>query len=407
VTPDDYENLMYQYQVGRKQRDFESGITMVVQAILADPEFLFRLEAEPANVAVGTSYRISDTELASRLSFFLWSSIPDEQLVDLASKNRLHEPVILEQQVRRMLKDDRASALVESFGSQWLSLRNLNDFTPTQLKYPDWEDNLRQAMRRESEMFVESVLREDRNVLDLLTADYTFVNERLARHYGIPNIYGPQFRRVALGPDFDVRRGLLGKGSFLAVSSQPDRTSPVKRGVWIMQTILGTHPPDPPPVVPPLDDTPTSAGGRVLTVRERMESHRKNQPCAGCHRIMDPIGLSLENFDADGIWRAKDGGEGGSTIDPVSEIFDGQKVTGPSDLRKALLRYSPQFVRTLTEKLMVYALGRGVQYYDMPVIRSIVRDAAKNNYKFSSLVVGIVKSEPFQKRVKAQTAVGN
>jgi hypothetical protein len=400
ITDRDTDSLMNLYETSQKNGDFETRIEMAIRGILADPDFLFRTEAEPAKLPAGSSYRISDLELASRLSFFLWSSIPDDQLLDLASRGKLHDPLVLEQQVRRMLKDDRSRALVESFATQWLSLRNLNDFEPNQLFFPDWEDNLRQAFRRETEMFFESIVREDRNVMDLLTADYTFVNERLARHYGIPNIYGSRFRRVTLGPEFDVRRGLLGKGSFLAVSSLPERISFVKRGVWVLETILGTHPPDPPPVVPQLEETPGADGGRVLSLRERMEMHRKNQPCAGCHRIMDPIGLSLQNFDVDGAWRTKDGGEGGVPIDASSELFDGQKVRGVVDLRNALLRYSPQFVRSVTEKLMTYAVGRRVEYYDMPVVRAIVRDAAKQNNRFSSVVLGIVKSAEFQMRVK-------
>jgi len=401
VTDRDTESLMNLYEAAQKSNDFEARIEMAIRGILADPEFLFRTEAEPANLTAGSSYRISDLELASRLSFFLWSSIPDDQLLDLASRGKLRDPAVLEQQVRRMLKDDRSRALVDSFATQWLSLRNLNDFEPNQGFFPDWEDNLRQAFRRETEMFFESIVREDRNVMDLLTADYTFVNERLARHYGIPNIYGARFRRVTLGPEFDVRRGLLGKGSFLAVSSLPERISFVKRGVWVLETILGTHPPDPPPVVPPLEDTPGADAGRVLSLRERMEMHRKNQPCAGCHRIMDPIGLSLQNFDVDGIWRTKDGGEGGVPIDASSQLFDGQKINGVVDLRNALLRYSPQFRRSITEKLMTYAVGRKVEYFDMPVVRAIVRDADKQNDRFSSIVLGIVKSPEFQMRVKA------
>jgi hypothetical protein len=400
VTNRDTESLMNLYETSQKNGGFETRIEMAIRGILADPDFLFRTEAEPANLTPGSNYRISDLELASRLSFFLWSSIPDNQLLDLASRGKLHDPLVLEQQVRRMLKDDHSHALVESFAAQWLSLRNLNDFEPNQLGFPDWEDNLRQAFRRETEMFFESIVREDRNVMDLLTADYTFVNERLARHYGIPNIYGSRFRRVTLGPEFDVRRGLLGKGSYLAVSSLPERISFVKRGVWVLETILGTHPPDPPPVVPQLEETPGADGGRVLSLRERMEMHRKNQPCAGCHRIMDPIGLSLQNFDVDGAWRTKDGGEGGVPIDASSELFDGQKVRGVVDLRNALLRYSPQFIRSITEKLMTYAVGRRVEYYDMPVVRAIVRDAGKQNNRFSSIVIGIVKSAEFQMRVK-------
>ena len=392
------------YELGRKNGRFESGIEIALRGILADPEFVFRMEAEPPNVAAGGTYRISDLELASRLSFFLWSSIPDDELIDLATRGRLRDPAMLEQQVRRMLADSRSQALVESFAAQWLFLRNLTDFTPVQVKFPDWEDNLRQAFRRETEMLFESIMREDRNVIDLLTADYTFVNERLARHYGIPNIYGPRFRRVTLGPEFDSRRGLLGKGSFLAVASLPDRTSPVKRGVWVLENILGTHPPEPPPVVPQLEETPGTVQGRVLSLRERLEQHRRSPACSGCHRIMDPIGLTLENFDVDGIWRTKDGGEGGVPIDASSQLFDGTKINGIADLRNALLRYSPQFVRSVTERLMTYAIGRGVQYYDMPVVRGIVRDAAKNNYRFSSIVLGIVKSAPFQMRTKVQDA---
>jgi hypothetical protein len=403
VNDNDRESLMELYKTGRKSGSFEGGIEVALRGILADPEFLFRSEAEPRQ-APGKTYTISDLELASRLSFFLWSSIPDDELVDLAAKGRLRDPVTLERQVKRMLADHRSDALVESFAAQWLYVRNLNDFTPVQTKFPDWEDNLRQALRRETELFFENIIREDRPVTDLLTADYTFVNERLARHYGIPNVYGPQFRRVTLGPEFDVRRGLLGKGSFLTVSSQPDRTSPVKRGVWVLENILGTHPPNPPPVVPPLEQTPESAGGRVLSLRERLEQHRASPACSGCHRIMDPIGLALENFDIDGVWRTKDGGDGGVPVDSTSELFDGTKIKGVADLRQALLRYSPQFVRSMTEKMMTYAVGRGMQYYDMPVVRSIVRDAAKTNYRFSSIVLGIVKSPPFQMRTKTETA---
>lgn len=400
VTAGDTESLMNLYEAPQKNSEFDVRIETAIRGILADPEFLFRTEAQPASLAAGSRYRISDLELASRLSFFLWSSIPDEELLNVASKGKLREPAVLEQQVRRMLSDYRSRALVESFATQWLSLRNLTDFEPNALLFPDWEDNLRQAFRRETEMFFDSIVREDRNVMDLLTADYTFVNERLARHYGIPNVYGPRFRRVTLGPELDVRRGLLGKGSFLAVSSLPERISLVKRGVWVLDTILGSHPPDPPPNVPALEQTPEADGGRVLTLRERMEMHRKNQPCAGCHRIMDPIGLSLQNFDVDGIWRTKDGGERGVPIDAAAELFDGQKVNGVVELRNALLRYAPQFRRNLTEKLMTYAVGRKVDYSDMPVVRAIVHDAEKHDNHFSSLVLGIVKSPEFEMRVK-------
>jgi len=402
INDNDRESLMELFKFGRKNGSFEEGIEIALRGILADPEFIFRMEAEPSKSAGGKPYTISDLEFASRLSFFLWSSIPDDELLDLAAKGRLREPATLERQVKRMLVDRKSDALVESFAAQWLSLRSLTDFTPVQTKFPDWEDNLRQALRRETEMFVESIIREDHNIVDLLTANYTFVNERLAKHYGIPNVYGPQFRRVTLGPEFDVRRGLLGKGSFLTVSSLPDRTSPVKRGVWVIQNILGTNPPNPPPVVPPLEQTPETAGGRILSLRERMEQHRASPACSGCHRIMDPIGLALENFDIGGDWRSKDGGDGGVPIDSASELFDGTRIRGAADLRQALLRYSPQFIRSFTEKLMTYAVGRGIQYYDMPVVRAIVRDAAKDNYRFSAIVLGIVKSPPFQMRMKTE-----
>jgi hypothetical protein len=296
---------------------------------------------------------------------------------------------------------------VGNFAAQLLYLRNLPATSPDGIFYPDWDDELRQSFRREAELFFESIIREDRNILDLLTADHTFVNERLAKHYGISNIYGSHFRRVTLGPELDHRRGLLGKGSFLAVTwTQNFRTSPVKRGVWVLENILGTPPPEPPANVPPLED---SAGGnaKTLTLREQMTVHRKNPPCSGCHKIMDPIGFALENFDADAKWRTKHGGEGGPPIDVSVQLFDGQQVSGPAGLRQALLRYSPQFVRMFTEKMMTYAVGRGVEYPDMPVIRSIVRDAAKENNRFSAIVMGIVKSPQFQMRVKAERAVSS
>jgi len=398
VNETDLESLMGFYEAGRKKGKFDDGIEMALRRILASPQFLVRMEAEPANVAVGKPYRISDLELASRLSFFLWSTLPDDQLLTLANQGRLKDARVLEQQVKRMLADPRSDALVKNFAGQWLYLRNLPSTAPVQTSFPDWDDNLRQGFRTETEMFFESIVREDRNVVDLLTADYTFVNERLAKHYGIPNIYGPQFRRVSVGPE---RRGLLGQGSILTVNSQPNRTSPVKRGVWILENVLGTKPPDPPPNVPPLENT-TGEPGKILTLREKMSMHRANEPCATCHRIMDPMGFALENFDADGKWRQKDGGDGGVVIDPSGEIFDGTKVDGPAALRQALLRYSPQFVRNVTEKLMTYGLGRAVEYYDMPVLRSIVRDAARDNNKFSSIVLGIVKSAPFQMKTKVE-----
>jgi len=403
ASAEDLESLMGFYTEGRKTGSFDDGIELAVRRILASPQFVLRLEAEPSNVAVGQTYRISDLELASRLSFFLWSTQPDEQLISLGTQNKLRDPKVLEAQVKRMLADPRASALTKNFAGQWLYLRNLPATAPEQTKFPDWDDNLRQAFRTEAEMFFDSIVREDRNVVDLLTADYTFVNERLAQHYGMKNIYGPQFRRVTLGPDMDVRRGLLGKGAVLTVQARPDRNSPVKRGVWILENILGSHAPDPPPVVPPLEAT-TGEVGKVMSLRDQMQEHRKNEPCATCHKLMDPMGFALENFGADGKWRTKDGGDGGVAIDPSGVLFDGTKLDGPTALRQALLRYSPAFVRTVTEKMMTYGLGRGVEYTDMPVVRSIVRDAARNNYKFSSLILGIVKSAPFQMRTKVQEA---
>ncbi len=405
VTPRDIEPLMAFYEEGRKNGVFEDGIELALRRLLASPQFLVRAEREPATVAAGQTYRITDLELASRLSFFLWSSIPDDELINLASQGRLSTPRVLEQQVRRMLLDPRSDAVVSNFGGQFLYLRNLAATSPDGIFYPDWDDELRQGFKRETALFFESIVREDRNVVDLLTADYTYVNERLAKQYGIPNIYGSHFRRVALGPEMDARRGLLGKGSFLSITwTQNFRSSPVKRGVWVLENILGTPPPEPPANVPALEDS-NDKTGKILTLREQMTVHRKNQPCAGCHRIMDPIGFALDNFDADGKWRTKQGGDGGTPIDARVELYDGQQVDGPVGLRQALLRYSPQFVRMFTEKMMTYALGRGVEYYDMPVLRSIVRDAAKDNNRFSAIVLGIVKSPQFQMRMKAAESV--
>ena len=405
-TGEDLEGVMSFYQEGRKGGTFEDGIELSIRRILASPQFLVRVEKEPAALAIGQTHRITDLELASRLSFFLWSSIPDDELLNVATQGRLSNPTVLEQQVKRMLADSRSVALVNNFAAQWLYLRNLKAASPVATSYPEWDDQLRQAFRRETELLFESVMREDRNVVDFLTADYTYLNDRLAKQYGIPNIYGSQFRRVTLGPEFDYRRGLLGKGSVLAITSVPDRNSPVKRGVWILDNILGTAPPEPPPNVPPLEDT-TGEPGKILSVREKQIMHRKNEPCASCHKLFDPMGFALENFSADGSWRTKDGGDGGVPIDTAGELFDGQPINGPAGLRQALLRYSPQFVRMVTEKLMTYGLGRGIEYYDMPVIRSIVRDAAKNNNRFSLIVLGIVKSAPFQMMMKVAENAAN
>jgi hypothetical protein len=407
ATSEDLEWVWGFYQEGRRDGTFQDGIELALRRILASPQFLVRAEKEPSNAATGQPYRITDLELASRLSFLLWSSVPDDELINLASQGKLHNSPVLEQQVRRMLIDPRSQALVENFADQLLYLRNLPATSPDGLFYPNWDDELRKSFRRETELLFESIMREDRSVVDLLTADYTFLNERLAQHYGIPNIYGSQFRRVTLGPELDYRRGLLGQGSFLSVTwVQNFRTSPVKRGVWVLENILGTPPPEPPPNVPPLEDT---KGGpeKIFTLREQMTMHRKNEPCASCHKLMDPIGFALENFDADAKWRTKQGGDGGVPIDASAELWDGSKVNGPVELRKALLRYSPQFVRMITEKLMTYGLGRGVEYYDMPVIRSIVRDAGAKNNRFSAIVLGIVKSAPFQMRMKVDERTAN
>src|SRR5579875_278852 len=395
ASNDDVEALLSFYQKTRNDGgDFDRGIEMALRRILADPKFVFRLEAEPANAVPGEKYRISDVELASRLSFFLWSSIPDDELLNLAARNKLHERAVLDAQVMRMLADLRSDALIGNFAEQWLNIRALETQTPVASEFPDFDDNLRQAMRKETELFIASVMREDRSVLDLLDANYTFVNERLAIHYGIPNIYGSNFRRVQLGTEFDMRRGLLGKAAIEAVSAYPNRTSPVVRGKNIMQIFLGVSPPDPPPNVPALKDTPTDAhGGHKPTMRQQMERHRSMEPCASCHKIMDPIGFSLENFDAIGHWRTTDDG---SLIDSSGQLVDGTKLDGVAGLRAALLKYAPQFVRVVTEKLMIYALGRGTEFYDMPIIRSIVRGAEADHYRFSSLVLGIVNSDPFQ-----------
>ena len=401
VTTQDIEPLTAFFEEGRRTGAFEDGIELSLRRLLASPRFLVRAEREPANVPAGGAYRISDLELASRLSFFLWSSIPDDELIAAASQGRLSSSKVLEQQVRRMLADPRSSALIDNFAAQLLYLRNLEATSPDGIFYPDWDDELRQAFRRETEFFFESIVREDRNVLDLLTADHTFVNERLARHYGIPNVYGSHFRRVTLGPELDYRRGLLGKGSFLAVTwTQNFRSSPVKRGVWVLENLLGTPPPEPPPNVPALEDS-SGGPGKILTLREQMTVHRRNPPCAGCHKIMDPIGFALENFDADGKWRTKQGGDGGTPIDASVQLFDGQQVDGPVGLRQALMRYSPQFVRMFAEKMMTYALGRGVEYSDMPAIRAIVAEAGKDGNRFSAVVLGVVRSSQFQMREKA------
>jgi mono/diheme cytochrome c family protein len=398
VTETDTDSLLDAYAVGRARGSFDKGIQLGLQRILASPKFTFRVESDPAGAKPDSAYRLTDLELASRLSFFLWSSIPDEELLDVARRQRLHLPSVLTQQVRRMLADPKSQALVTNFAGQWLYLRNLKTMTPHSYNFADFDDNLRQAFIRETSLFFESVLREDRNVQDLMTADYTFLNERLAKHYRIPNVYGSHFRRVTLAED--ARRGLLGKGAILMASSHTDRTSPVVRGKWVLDNILAAPPPPPPAdiVIPPLDEK-GEREGKVLTMRERMEEHRKNPVCASCHRIMDPIGLALENFDAVGAWRTRDGGTSGPPIDPSGVLLDGTKVDGVVGLRQALMRKPEQFVGTLTEKLMTYALGRGLSHHDMPAVRTIVKQSRTSNYRFSSVILGIVESSPFTMRL--------
>jgi len=405
VVQEDMDVLMGFFREGAKDGVFEDGIEVALRRLLADPEFLVRAEAEPADVAPGQPYQITDLELASRLSFFLWSSIPDQELLDLASAGKLRDPGVIEAQVTRMLHDPRSESLITNFGQQFLYLRNLPTTSPDGIYFPNWDNELRLSFKRESELFFGSIIREDRSVLDLIDADYTFLNERLAKHYDIPNIYGAQFRRVQLTAEFDARRGLLGKGSFLAITvTENFRTSPVKRGLWVLENILGSVPPEPPPNVPALELT---TGGEVVikTLRDQLTLHRADPTCAACHKMMDPIGFALENFNADGSWRTMEGHprkNGGESVplDTTSVLWDGTEVNGVKDLRENLKRYSPQFARFMTEKLLSYAMGRGVEYFDMPVVRSIVNTAEPDNYRFSSLVMNIVKSDPFQMRTK-------
>ena len=392
--PADVQRLMEFYASGRQHGGFEAGIELAVERILASPKFLFRVERDPAGARPGVPYPISGLELASRLSFFLWSSIPDDELLDVAIRGKLKNQEVFHREVRRMLEDRRAEALVTNFAGQWLQLRNLRNVQPNSDLFPDFDDNLRQALRRETELFFESIIQEDRSALDLMTADYTFVNGRLARHYGIPDIYGSRFRRVPITND--ARRGLLGQASILALTSHAERTSPVVRGKWILENILGIAVPPPPPDVPPLKEN--QEGQKPRTIREQMAEHRANAVCASCHKIMDPIGFALENFDAVGAWRTA---EAGTPIDATGELTDGAKVDGVVSLRNALLSRPELFVNTLTGKLLTYALGRGLDYRDMPAVRAIVRDAARKNYRFSSLILGVADSMPFQMRMAA------
>ncbi len=391
VSDADLKKPMELFRQTRAQGDFDAGVEMALSAVLVSPQFLFRIESDPLGVAPSAAYRIPDGQLASRLSFFLWSSIPDDELLDLAERAELSQPQVLERQVRRMLADARSRSLVTSFAGQWLHLRKLDSITPDLRLFPDFDDNLRQASRRETELLFECVLREDRSVLELLKSDHTFLNERLAKHYAIPHVYGSRFRRVELGGE-GVQGGLLRQGSVLTVTSYATRTSPVIRGKWILENILGTPPPPPLPNVPALKDNTVSAS---LSVRERLAEHRRNAPCAGCHRLMDPVGFALENFDAVGRWRTL---EEGRPIDATGGLPDGSRFEGVTGLEQALLKRPDLFVGTLAEKLLTYALGRGVEYYDAPAIRKIVRDARAQDYRFSSLFVGIANSTPFKMR---------
>ncbi len=391
VNDDDMALLMEFYDAGRNTGDFETGIQNGLRLVLSSPEFLFRSEPDPEGIRPGEIYPMDDLALASRLSFFLWSSIPDDALLALAVEGRLSDPEVLSGQVERMLAHDRSNALVENFAGQWLFLRNLQSVSPDTKLFPNFDDNLRQAFRTETELFFESVIREDRSILDLLTAEYTFVNERLARHYEIDNVYGSHFRRVTL--EDSNRRGLLGHGSILTITSMPNRTSPVLRGKWVLENILGTPPPPPPSDVPDLEEN--QPGQEARSVKARLEEHRGNPVCASCHAMIDPAGLALENFDAVGRWRTK---EEGGLVETDGQLVDGTPVDGPVALREALLDRSGQFVRTVTEKMLTYALGRGLEHYDMPVVRSVAENAIADDFRFSSLVMGIVNSPPFQTR---------
>ncbi len=392
VRASDVPPLLKMFEEGRKRGSFEAGIEVALRGILVDPEFLFRIERDPAAVPAGAGYALSDLELASRLSFFIWSSIPDDELLNLAAQGKLRQAAVLRQQVLRLLTDRRSKALVENFAGQWLYLRNMRSVLPDPEAFPEFDENLREAFQRETELFVDSQLRADRGVTEMLTADYTFLNERLARHYGIGGVYGSHFRRVTLSnPE---RVGLLGHASILTVTSYANRTSPTVRGKWVLENLLGAPPPPPPANVPSLDEAVTD--GKTRSVRERLEQHRRNLVCATCHAQMDPLGFSLENFDGTGRWRSV--GEGGTPLDTTATLPDGFRIEGASGLRNVLFARREQFVAAVTEKLMTYALGRGLEYYDKPAVRQVLRDAAPSEYRWSSLILGIVNSTPFQMR---------
>jgi hypothetical protein len=393
IVDADLQDLMPFFESGRKEGSFDRGIQKAIERLLVSSQFLFRIERMPASVAPGAVYRLSDLELASRLSFFIWSSIPDDELLDAAVAGRLKDAKVLDQQVRRMLADPRADSLATNFAAQWLFLRDVDAKRPDEILFPHFDETLREAMRRETELFVGSVFRENRSVIELLTANYTFLNERLANHYGIPNIKGSYFRRVTL-PGGSVRGGLLGQGSILTVTSYSTRTSPVLRGKWVLENLLSSAPPPPPADIPALR-TEAAATGKPLTMRDAMAQHRANPTCAGCHARMDPIGFAMEHFDAVGAWRDLDGF---NAIDAVGVFPDGTKFDGVVGLKQELLRQSDQFVATVAEKLLMYAIGRNLQYYDAPSVRAIIRDAAPGKYTLSSLVLGVVRSRPFQMR---------
>ncbi len=392
-TDAEVERLLPFYAAGRTEGGFDRGIQKALERLLVSPQFLYRIERDPANVAPGTAYRVSDLELASRLSFFLWSSIPDDELLAVATGGKLKQPAVLEQQVRRMLSDPRSESMVTNFAAQWLFLRDIEAKRPDEILFPEWDETLRDAFHRETELFLNSILRENRSVLELVTANYTFLNERLARHYQIPNVQGSYFRRVTL-PQGSLRGGLLGQGSILTVTSYAARTSPVVRGKWVLENLLASPPPPPPPNVPALK-TESEEPGKTLTMREAMVKHRANPVCASCHAQMDPIGFAMENFDAVGKWRDSDAG---APIDTSSVLSNGTRIDGLAGLKQALLAKPDLFASAVTEKLLMYALGRNLQYYDVPAVRRIVRDSARNQYTFSALVSGIVKSAPFQMR---------
>jgi hypothetical protein len=396
VTDADLEPLVAMYEAERGEGGFDGGIQQALERILVSPQFLFRIEREPANAAAGAVYRISDLELASRLSFFLWSSIPDDELLDAAARGTLSHRSVLEQQVRRMLRDRRSEALATNFAAQWLYLRDVHAKTPSPRLFPDFDLALQDAFDRETSLFLESVVREDRSVIDLLSANDTFVNERLARHYGIPNVFGNDFRRVTHAADSPRRGlGLLGHGSILTITSYANRTSPVLRGKYVLANLLGAPPPPPPPNIPVLA-TQSKESGKALTMREAMAQHRANPACASCHAAMDPIGFALDNFDAVGRWRTVDAS--GARIDPAGILPDGSTFDGAAGLRDVLLRQPDRFARTLTENLLAYALGRSLEHYDAPVVRSIATNAARQEYRFAQFVLGVVKSMPFQMR---------